>query len=74
MRKLIILMCFFPLFGISQNSDAYKNELGLDVTGFIKFFTGFNSDNNFDYEPTYYLTYRRLMGKQNFRAGIGGGI
>ncbi len=72
MRIFIIVIAFIPFLGTAQNSDAFKNELGLDITGFVKFFTDFNSDNNFDYEPTYYLTYRRLMGKHNFRAGIGG--
>lgn len=75
-------MKIIPLFAIvfvsftvvSQDNfeTDNKNELGLDVTGFIRFFTQFQQSNDFAYNPTYYLTYRRYFSPGNIRFGIGG--
>lgn len=49
----------------------HLNELGLDVTPFIKFYLNFSA-NNYYYQPNYMLTYRRYFKKSNLRAAIGG--
>jgi len=52
---------------------VYKNEFGIDATGFIKQFLNFNSSTFQDYySPTYYLTYRRYLKCGNIRFAIGG--
>lgn len=56
-----------------ENFDSdNKNEFGLDVTGFIRFFTQFQANDDYAYNPVYYLTYRRLFDVGNIRFGIGG--
>ena len=60
---------------LSQNDSVkYKNEFGLDITGTIRFFTKFQTSTDYNYNPTYFLTYRRYFEKGNIRIGIGGGV
>lgn len=57
----------------AKQDKVYKNEFGVDVTGFIKYFLTFNQTNpNTPYFPTYYLTYRRKFKPGNIRSAIGG--
>lgn len=60
-------------FSQSDSSATYRNEFGLDVTGTIRFFTKFQNGSDYNYTPTYFLTYRRYFKSGNFRFGIGGG-
>jgi hypothetical protein len=56
-----------------QTSGAknHLNELGLDATPFIKFYSTF-SDRGLYYQPNYIVTYRRYFRNSNFRSAIGG--
>lgn len=49
----------------------YRHEFGLDFTPFLKFYVDF-SQNGYNYQPAYYLTYRYHFKKSNIRAAIGG--
>ena len=58
----------------TKKSKIYRNEFGVDATGFIKQFLNFNQGQfggNY-YMPTYYLTYRRHFKCGNIRFAIGG--
>lgn len=55
----------------STNEKNYKNEFGIDVTGFVKQFINYNSNSTY-YSPTYYLSYRRYFKSGNIRFAIGG--
>jgi hypothetical protein len=77
MKKLFLLStCFAFSFGAFTQSNElesnHNNEFGLDVSGFIRFFTQFQTTSDYSYSPTYYLTYRRLFEPGNIRFGIGG--
>jgi hypothetical protein len=52
----------------------YRNEVGLDATAFIKNILDFDDASGPAYTPTYYITYRRYIGRGALRAGIGGGF
>jgi len=62
----------------AQDSAAtkkmYRNEFGIDATGFLKQFLNFNQQQQFSnsYFPTYYLTYRRYFKCGNIRFAAGG--
>lgn len=78
-NKLFILLSSFLLVThnvLSQNDSSYvnKNEFGIDVTGTIRFFTKFQNTSDYNYTPTYYLTYRRYFDCGNIRFGIGGDL
>ena len=81
MRKIffILLTTFvLPTFGqdTTKHLKVYHNEFGIDATGFIKQFLNFNQSQfggNY-YQPTYYLTYRRLLKCGNIRFAIGGDL
>jgi hypothetical protein len=54
---------------------VYRNEFGIDATGFIKQFLNFSNDEfPVFYSETYYLTYRRHLKSGNIRAAVGGGF
>jgi len=55
-----------------KQEKKHLNELGLDMTPFIKYYLDFSDNNTFNYQPTYLLTYRRYFKKSNFRSAIGG--
>ena len=74
-RVILLIAVMLTTFSASSQDDFLnenKNELGLDVTGFIGFFTQFQQSGDFAYNPTYYLTYRRYFESGNIRFGIGG--
>lgn len=78
-NKIFILLSGFLLLAqnvLSQTdtTNQYKNEFGIDVTGTIRFFTKFQSSSDYNYTPTYYLTYRRYFDQGNIRFGIGGNL
>lgn len=86
--KLIYMKNVLSIFGIllSVNSligqtektseeqvKTYKNELGIDITGMLKYFLSFNQGYPTDVSPsTYYFSYRRKFKPGNIRAAIGG--
>ena len=74
MKRIILLFSAFIVtisLNAQEESKTYKNEIGLDATGFIRTIVNFNSDNQ-NYFPTYYLSYRRKFKPGNIRFAIGG--
>jgi hypothetical protein len=74
---LALLISIISLTVFAQDTTnqkkIYRNEFGVDATGFIKQFLNFNQTQFPDYyTPTYYLTYRRHFSGGNIRFGIGG--
>lgn len=57
------------------DSMIRKNEVSLDVTGFIRQFVPNGQDPLFQsyYAPTYLIAYKRAWGKGALRAGLGAG-
>ncbi|TVR37306.1 MAG: hypothetical protein EA392_13115 [Cryomorphaceae bacterium] len=57
-----------------EEPKEYKNEFGLDATGFIRSVLNINFDPTFQmpYTPTYFLSYRRKFKPGNIRFAIGG--
>lgn len=77
MKKLIVTaLMAFAVAGVyaqdTTKTKTYKNEFGLDVTGFLRQFQPSNNSSGSNYFPVYYLTYRRHFGRCNLRAGLGG--
>jgi hypothetical protein len=78
MKKLFIpaLLLLFTPMSYSQDispAKVYKNELGVDVTGFIKNILPSSNGQFVEYYvPTYYITYRRHFKPGNIRSAIGG--
>lgn len=84
MRKSVITLVLTLLLAHSNGQDTLKsnlsqtpekkhlNELGLDMTPFIKFYLNFSGNSSFFNQPNYMLTYRRYFKKSNFRSAIGG--
>ncbi len=73
---LLVLMSVFTTSVVGQEAPKeYKNEFGLDGTGFIRSFLTFNVESvmSANYDPIYYLTYRRKFQPGNIRFAIGGG-
>jgi hypothetical protein len=81
LKKTVIVFAF--LIGIVTHSpcqDTLKasppklriNEVGLDITPFIKFYANFSGNSGDVYRPVYYLTYRHYFKKLNIRAAAGG--
>lgn len=74
---LIIVIAVFTYLGsIAQDSTNLKNndqlnEIGIDITGFIKQFVISTDQNNY-YTPIYLVNYRRLFKAGNIRFAIGG--
>lgn len=57
------------------DSAIRKNELSVDVNGFIRQFVPNNTDplgSAYYYQPTYLLAYKRGIGKSALRFGLGG--
>lgn len=72
---ILILMTLQHTIGQTEKvqEKIYKNEFGIDATGFIKYFLTFNQTNpSTSYSPTYYLTYRRKFKSGNIRSALGG--
>lgn len=70
MKKTIVItasMLFLSIFTL--RSQDKKNQIGLNVTGFVKQYLVLNSQN-ISGESPYLLTYRRLGNKFNVRAGM----
>ncbi|MDQ3101215.1 MAG: hypothetical protein M3R08_07495, partial [Bacteroidota bacterium] len=58
-----------------MDTTIRKNELSVDVTGFIRQFVPNNSDPlsyPYNYQPTYLLAYKRGLGNNALRFGLGG--
>ena len=78
MKKLTLLL-FLLIGGTATNAqdlpaeDIYNRQVGVDVTGFLARIFNFSQTNTFT-QPVYYLTYRKLKEKNNFRFGVGGDI
>lgn len=73
--SLIIAICIMGLSVFAQDTTKhYRNEFGIDVTGFLKQYLNFGNSQQYPtvYTPTYYLTYRRHFSGFNFRLAIGG--
>lgn len=69
---VVLSLMIFRLSGQDTlQIKKHRNELGLDFTPFLKFYSNF-SQNNIDYQPIYYLTYRYHFPHGNIRAAIGG--
>ncbi len=72
---LLLFACIITVSAFGQEErKEYKNEFGLDATGFIRSILNFNIDPTFQmpYAPTYYLSYRRKFKPGNIRFAIGG--
>lgn len=75
MKKIILLLgvVLCGNLAIAQNekpektAPLYKNEIGVDVTGTIRYLLNSESTN-----PTYVLTYRHKFKAGNIRLGLGG--
>ena len=74
----IIVIALFAYKGsIAQDSTNLKNnnwsnEIGIDITGFIKQFV-ISTDQQYNYyTPIYLVNYRRLFKAGNIRSAIGG--
>lgn len=84
MRKPVILFALTLVLSRSYGQDTLKsnltkipekkhlNELGLDMTPFIKLYLNFSNNGGYNYQPSYMLTYRRYFKNSNFRSAIGG--
>ncbi len=74
----IIMLSVNSLMGQTEEqtekqAKTYKNELGIDVTGTLKYFLSFNQGYPYEVTPTtYYLSYRRKFKPGNIRLAIGG--
>lgn len=71
------ILILFPVSILSaqdslQAKKTYKNELGLDITGFIRQFVANNQSLPQYYVPVYYLTYRRHFKFGSIRFAGGG--
>ena len=74
---LFIVVISLSIFAFGQKEEKteneYKNEFGIDATGFIKQFVNLNtSEYQMCYFPNYYLTYRRRFKGGNIRFAFGG--
>ncbi len=72
----IIFMALLSVFAqdTRENLKVYKNEIGVDITGFIRQFF-FYSDGTCSpsaYKPNYIVNYRRHLKSGNIRFAIGG--
>ena len=83
MRKYSLLVFTLALStslfaqNMQDTTKTYRNEFGLDVTGLIKQIIYFAQSPNslggsYQYQPIYYLTYRRKFKCGNIRAAVGG--
>lgn len=72
---ILMAVIFFAAFA-QENTDqvkVYKNEFGIDATGFLKQIINFDPTQSYpDYSPNYYLTYRRHFKSGNIRFAVGG--
>lgn len=80
LKQIVIIACLCAMAPSLSAQDStrtitWKNEFGLDATGFLQQFLYFNN-SQFPtyYTPVYYVTYRRHFGKCNLRSAIGGYI
>lgn len=79
MKKIFlsIVLAIFILAAYGQDSTKtkfYRTELGIDATGFIKQFLNFGyNEYAYNYEPTYFITYRCHFKLGNIRFAVGGG-
>lgn len=77
MKYVFLFLCIgvFATSLVGQDAPKeYRNEFGLDGTGFIRSFLSFNEESAIygNYEPIYYLSYRRKFKPGNIRFAIGG--
>jgi hypothetical protein len=76
----VITFALISLFQNIHGQDTIKpraakehlNELGLDMTPFIKFYLDFSDYGSGYYPANYFLTYRHYFKKGNLRSGLGG--
>lgn len=80
MKRLFSIGLFltFSLILSAQTAAPIENtslnrQVGVDVTSFLARIFNFTQNNSFS-QPIYYLTYRKLKDKSNFRFGVGGDI
>ena len=79
-RTLFFSFCICAVFSFTtsyaqitdsaQTIKPHRNELGVDITGFIKLIAGIGNTLD-NYTPNYYLTYRHYFKKSNLRMGLG---
>ena len=73
---IVLTIMFLSSYGQDTLRQGPKkkhlNELGLDMTPFIKFYLNFSGNGSFNYQPNYMLTYRHYFKKGNLRSAIGG--
>lgn len=85
MKKVILFFAFISVLNVSfsqvktDSAKVYHNELGVDVTGFIRLISPVVQGEYYGQyyylnPPTYFLTLRRHFKCGNIRAGIGGGF
>lgn len=78
MKNLLLLaLLLVSLNSFAQNGDAPKvrsNEIGFDITSLIGRTTLFSAYGYYlaEYQPTYYVYYRRNFEKMRLRAAVGG--
>ena len=72
----IELVFTLPVFLAAQDTSEpkiHRNEIGTDVTSLINQILFVNTVDDYqEYEPIYYITYKRMLKKINLRFGIGG--
>ena len=80
MKRLLSLYIFLScsLMISAQTAAPVENaslnrQIGIDATSFLARIFNFSQTNSFS-QPTYYVTYRKLKEKSNFRFGVGGDI
>ncbi len=74
---IIVIALFAYMGSIAQDSTNIKNndwsnEIGIDITGFIKQFVISTDQQYNNYTPIYLVNYRRLFKAGNIRSAIGG--
>lgn len=74
--SIVIALFLLPVFLVAQASKqtkSYRNEIGTDVISLINRIVYLNfSQEDYSYNPTYFINYKRLMKEFNFRAALGG--
>lgn len=76
----VALLLFMAVQASCQDSTTtpkavpkiYRNEVGIDITGMLRQFLNFGVEYIPNYDPVYFISYRRHIKKSNFRLGVGG--
>lgn len=72
----IAVVLTLPVFLTGQDTietKIYRNEIGTDFTTLLNQVLFVNFSQNYqEYQPIYYITYKRLLKNFNIRFGIGG--